>query len=137
VSSDARSRFEEAVVGVLATVNPDGSPNLVPITFALAGNILVTGVDHKPKRTYALKRLANIHHDPRASVIVQHYANDWSTLWWARAEGSATIIEPQDPAHRGAAELLAGRYSQYRDRPVGGHIIEIDVERWTEWTAGG
>jgi PPOX class probable F420-dependent enzyme len=135
VSSEARNRFEESVIGVLATVNHDGSPHLVPITFALAGNKLVTGVDHKPKRTLALKRLTNIRHNPRVSVLVQHYSPDWSGLWWARADGTATLIEPEDRRHRVAAELLAERYVQYREHPIREYIIEIDIEHWAEWTS--
>ncbi|MCH8993203.1 MAG: nucleotidyltransferase family protein, partial [Acidobacteria bacterium] len=106
VNSKARIRFEESEVGVLATVNHDGSPHLVPITFALAGDMLVTGVDHKPKSTLSLKRLANIRHNRRVSVLVQHYAPDWSALWWARADGTATLIEPKDRRHRVAAVIL-------------------------------
>ena len=135
MSSKARIRFEESDVGVLATVNDDGSPHLVPITFALTGDTLVTGVDHKPKRTLSLKRLANIRHNPRVSVLVQHYAPDWSTLWWARVDGTATLVEPEDRRHRVAAELLAKRYAQYRDSPIRGHIIEIAIERWSEWSS--
>jgi len=135
VSSKARIRFEESDVGVLATVNHDGSPHLVPITFALTGDTLVTGVDHKPKRTLALQRLANIRHNPRVSVLVQHYAPDWSTLWWARADGTATLIEPEDRRHRVAAELLAERYVQYREHPIRGYIIEIEIEHWAEWSS--
>lgn len=134
MTSKARIRFEESDVGVLATVSHDGSPHLVPITFALAGNTLVTGVDHKPKSTLSLKRLANIRHNPRVSVLVQHYAPDWSTLWWARADGAATLIEPEDRRHRVAAELLAERYVQYREHPIRGYIIEIDIEQWAEWS---
>ena len=135
MSTSARSRFEAAAVAVLATVNNDGSPNLVPITFALAGDMLVTGVDHKPKRTVDLKRLANIRHNPQVSVLVQHYEPVWSKLWWARVDGTATIIEPEHHRHGAAAELLANRYPQYRDRPIGGSIIEIDIHDWTEWSA--
>ena len=135
VSTNARSRFDAATVGVLATVNNDGSPNLVPITYALVGNKLVTGVDHKPKRTTDLVRLANIRHNPHVTVLVQHYEPDWSKLWWARADGKAIIVNPGHQNHGAAAELLADRYRQYRDRPISGPIIEVDIHRWSEWSA--
>ena len=135
MSTNARSRFEAAAVGVLATVNDDGSPNQVPVTFAVAGNMLFTGVDHKPKSTTNLKRLANIRHNPSVSVLVQYYASDWSTLWWTRADGIATVIAPEDQRHGVAAEFLASRYLQYRDRPIRGPIIEIDIQHWTAWSA--
>ncbi len=135
MNSGARNRFEESVVGVLATVNHDGSPHLVPITFALTATTLVTGVDHKPKTTLSLKRLANIRQNPRVSVLVQHYSPDWSGLWWARADGTAILIEPEDRKHPIAADLLAERYVQYREHPIRGYIIEIDIEYWAEWTS--
>ncbi len=112
-----------------------GRPHLVPITFAVDGERIYTAVDAKPKTTTAgLRRLRNIRGRPEVSVIADHYADDWATLWWARADGTATILE--DPALIAAPiALLAARYPQYRDRPPGGPVIAIRVTRWTGWAA--
>jgi PPOX class probable F420-dependent enzyme len=118
-------------VARLATTGPDG-PHIVPIVFALGGDTLFHAVDHKPKRTMALKRIDNLHADPRASVLADGYDEDWSRLWWARADGTARILEPGHPE---ALALLAQRYPQYRERPPAGPVIAIDVSRWSDWSA--
>ena len=127
----ARERFAMARVARLATTGPDG-PHIVPIVFAIAGDTIFHAVDHKPKRTTALRRLANIAADPRVAVLADAYDEDWTRLWWARADGAARIL---DPGHRGAIALLRQRYEQYRDAPPQGPVIAIDVKRWTDWTA--
>lgn len=116
----------------LATVGFTGEPHLVPITFALLGETtLVTAVDHKPKRTTSLKRLANIEAHPRVSVLVDHYEDDWTKLWWVRADGRARVVEA---APAGAAEALAERYEQYRERPPQGPFIVVEIQRFSGWS---
>jgi PPOX class probable F420-dependent enzyme len=131
----AAERFAGARVARLATVGGDGAPHVVAITFAVAGDRIVTAIDHKPKRTMRLKRLDNIAAEPRVSVLVDHYEEQWDRLWWIRADGHASIIRPDEPGHRDAAALLAHRYPGYREHPIEGPIIEIRVTRWSEWTA--
>src|SRR4051794_4921374 len=83
-----RERFAAARVARLAT----SGPHIVPICFALDGDTIWSAVDAKPKRTRALRRLENIARDPRVSVLTDHYDDsDWSRLWWARADGTATV----------------------------------------------
>ena len=71
-------------VARLATIRPDGSPRVVPICFALDGDTLYTAVDEKPKRTRQLARLDDIERDPRVEVVIDHYDDDWTQLWWVR-----------------------------------------------------
>jgi PPOX class probable F420-dependent enzyme len=127
-----RERFAAARVAHLATAGEDG-PHVVPIVFALVGDTIYHAVDHKPKRTTALKRIANLRHDPRASVLADGYDEDWSRLWWVRADGTARILEP---GHPGAIEALAARYVQYRETPPAGPVIAVDVRRWSGWSGG-
>jgi PPOX class probable F420-dependent enzyme len=134
--STARARFADARVARLATVRTDGSPHLVPICFALDGDRLYSAVDHKPKRSRALQRLENIAANPGVSVLVDEYAEDWSRLWWVRADGVARVVEPGAAGHGRAVELLCGRYVQYRGAPGLGAAIVVDVTRWTGWDAG-
>jgi PPOX class probable F420-dependent enzyme len=127
----ARERFAAARVARLATTGPDG-PHVVPIVFAVAGDTIYHAVDHKPKRTTALKRLSNLEADPRASVLADGYDEDWERLWWVRADGTARIL----PAgHEEAIGLLCERYPQYAGRPPQGPVVAIDVSRWSEWSA--
>lgn len=131
---EARRRFGTAAVARLATIGPAGRPHLVPVTFALDGDRIYTAVDGKPKATANLRRLRNIAADPRVTVLADHYEDDWDRLWWARAEGYATIL-PLSSDAGGPLGLLAARYPRYRADPPPGPLIRIDVERWTGWAA--
>ncbi len=118
----------------LATVGADGAPHLVPITFAVHGDTILTAVDGKPKSTMRLRRLANIATNPNVSVLVDHYDDDWQTLWWARADGVARLVDTASE-RREAVRLLTGRYEQYVATPPPGPVVAIDVGRWSGWTA--
>ena len=127
---EARARFASARVAHLATADADGRPHVVPMTFALLGdNTIVSAVDHKPKHTTALKRLANIEANPRVAVLADHYSDDWSQLWWVRADGTARVSDGAAPA------ALVERYAPYRDRPPQGPLVVVTVERWSGWAA--
>ena len=92
--------------------------------------MLYTAVDEKPKRTRRLKRLANVEANPQVEVLIDHYDDDWSRLWWVRLRGRARIVE--DPR---AVELLAAKYPQYRDRPPAGPVLAIEIEKRSQWTS--
>ena len=127
------NRFADARVARLATIGAGGQPHLVPITFAVRGNVIVTAVDHKPKRSMDLRRLRNIETNPRVSVLVDHYDDDWSLLWWVRADGVARILRGDDRAE--PLRWLAEKYDQYLTRPPEGPVIRIDVSAWRSWSA--
>jgi PPOX class probable F420-dependent enzyme len=141
----ARRRFAAGRVGRLATVTPGGAPHLVPVVFALVENYLYSAVDSKPKTTVALQRLANIQATGRASVLVDAYTEDWSTLWWVRADGSAQVLAvdhaPEQSGlrleHRHhlhtAIEALTRKYPQYVTQPPSGPVIAVRLSRWRWW----
>ncbi|HLW45801.1 MAG TPA: TIGR03668 family PPOX class F420-dependent oxidoreductase [Acidimicrobiales bacterium] len=132
---EARRRFGGARVARLASVARDGSPHIVPVTFALDGDGTVWwAVDDKPKRTRALARLSNIATEPRVSLLVDHYDDDWSALWWVRADGVASVLRPGPDAERGLS-LLAQRYAPYREARPSGPVVRVEVERWRWWSA--
>lgn len=135
MGSSGRERFEAARVARLATIRRDGSPRVMPITFAVVADEILTAVDHKPKRTPRLKRLEDIAADPRVSVVADHYDDDWAELWWVRADGVATILEPGSTRHLEAATALAAKYADYRRVPIEGPVIAIGVRRWSSWSA--
>jgi PPOX class probable F420-dependent enzyme len=101
----------------------------------VVGDLLVTAVDHKPKGTTRLARLADIEASPRVSVLVDEYAEDWGQLWWARADGRAQVVAAYDVPD--LLRELVNRYPQYADTPPTGPVIVVDVERWTGWSATG
>lgn len=111
-----------------------GRPHLVPVTFVLDGDRIYSAVDAKPKTTTTLQRLRNIRANPQVTVLADHYDEDWSSLWWVRADGRAAVLDEPGQMARPLA-LLTGRYPQYRQAPPAGPVIAVDVERWTGWSA--
>ena len=130
------SGFTAARVARLATVTTDGAPHLVPVVFAVRlhthGTTVFTAVDGKPKSTQRLKRLANIEHNPRVSLLVDHYDDDWTQLWWIRADGDATVVH-DGPVHAEGYGALRAKYAQYQSVPLDGAVIAITVRRWASW----
>ena len=130
----ARELFASARVARLGTVSADGVPHLVPCTFVVAGDSMYVAVDQKPKSTTDLKRLRNIRANPAVCLLVDHYDEDWTSLWWVRADGLASVVtEAGEMA--GPIELLVERYPQYRDAPPTGPLIAIQVTFWSGWSA--
>jgi PPOX class probable F420-dependent enzyme len=123
-SAEARAR--------LATADRTGRPHLVALVFAVSGDCIYSAVDAKPKRTTALRRLANVRENPTVALLVDHYEEDWSRLWWVRAEGRGRVLEAGDPEAQRAVALLTRRYPQQRGA---GAVLAVDVERWSGWSA--
>jgi PPOX class probable F420-dependent enzyme len=132
-AAEARRRFGEAVVAHLATVGIDGRPHVVPVTFALEGDVMYFAIDAKPKRTRDLRRLRNIAATPAVSILADHYEDDWAMLWWVRVDGTARVVTDAAESER-ALDQLAARYEQYRrDRPTG-PVVAVAIERWSGWS---
>lgn len=131
-ASEARARFAAARVARLATADGEGRPHLVPIVFAVQGDRIYSVVDDKSKRTTALRRLANVRENPAVALLVDHYDEDWSELWWVRAEGRGRVLDADQAEARRALALLADRYPQQR---ATGAVLAVDVERWSGWSA--
>jgi PPOX class probable F420-dependent enzyme len=134
-AQEARRRFAAARVARLATADADGVPHLVPVVFAVRDDTVVVAVDRKPKRTTALKRLANVRANPRVALLADHYEEDWDALWWVRADGSGRVAEPGSPDALQAVDLLAERYPQHRAEPPEGPVLVVAVTRWSGWSA--
>jgi PPOX class probable F420-dependent enzyme len=132
----ARERLASVPVVRLATVDETGRPHLVVTTFAVDGDRLYTAVDAKPKSTRDLKRLRNIQANPQVAVLADHYEDDWTRLWWVRADATAEIVQEPAAMARPLA-LLGERYPQYRDAPPEGPVVSIAVERWSGWAYAG
>ena len=131
-----RRRVAEARVARLATVDPDGRPHLVPITFALDGETVYSAVDAKPKRSRTLRRIENARRRPDVTVLVDHYDEAWTRLWWVRLRGRARVLDRGEEAARALA-LLTAKYEQYREAPPGLPVLAVDVEEWRGWAARG
>jgi PPOX class probable F420-dependent enzyme len=131
---DAQTRFAQAPVAQLATVGTDGTPHVVPVVFAVFGDMVYTAVDAKRKTTHKLRRLANIEANPRVCLLVDHYDDDWAQLWWVRADGVASIHHSGE--ERAAAyDWLRRKYPQYERVALDGPAVAVTVARWSWWTA--
>ena len=124
-------RFVAERVARLATLSATG-PRLVPVTFAWHGGAAVWAVDRvKPKRPGPLRRERDLAADPRAAMLVDHYEEDWTALWWVELQGTAATLD--GPAAEAALDALAERYPPYRDQRPPGPVVAVTPVRWTWW----
>lgn len=134
LEDDCRRRFASEQVARLATIDGDGHPTLVPICFAVDGDTIYSAVDAKPKTTVRLARLDNVARHPELAMLVDHYGDDWSTLWWVRVTGTGR--EVTDSAERDRAiHLLRAKYPQYAQHALDGPVLAVDVSAWRGWSA--
>ncbi|MGB8384418.1 MAG: TIGR03668 family PPOX class F420-dependent oxidoreductase [Dermatophilaceae bacterium] len=119
----------------LGTVTASGCPLVVPLVVVVA-DVLWSAVDAKPKSTRRLARLTNITGNPAVSVLVDHYQEDWSALWWVRADGTAEVMDAVSGEDALAVGALAAKYPQYATDPSQGPFIRVRLQRWSSWAAG-
>jgi len=144
LSREQFAALSEARTAVLTTVASDGLPRPVPICYVLAvtddgRHAIFSPIDEKPKAgddPLALARVRDIQADPRVSVLIDRWSEDWSQLGWLRIDGTAAIVEPTPPI----VTALRTKYPQYlghrlEDRPM----IRIVIDRVRSWgtLAGG
>jgi PPOX class probable F420-dependent enzyme len=131
---EARHRLKAGRIARLATVRADGRPHVVPIVYAMEGDLIHTIADPKPKRDLDLLRNRNIAANPAVSLLVDEYEEDWMRIWWVRADGAAHVVE-SGPERDATIRLLRAKYPQYETwtTPFGAATV-IRVERLTSWT---
>ena len=126
-----------ARVGRLATVDAAGQPLVVPVCFAVVGERLYWAVDDKPKQTRRVRRLRNIGENPRVSLVVDEWDEDWRRLRWVIVEARAA--EVIDPAERTRAlDALVEKYPQYATMQlhrVAHAVVGIAPDRVIAWRA--
>ncbi|HZC99797.1 MAG TPA: TIGR03668 family PPOX class F420-dependent oxidoreductase [Actinomycetes bacterium] len=131
-----RRRVAEARVARVGTVDEHGRAHLVPIVFAVDGDTLYSATDAGSR---PVKRLRNLQRDPRVTVLVDVYDEDWSKVWWVRMRGRGRVIE-DGPERDHARRLLWGKYPQFGSAPPGeadGPVMAVDVEEWSGWAYSG
>ena len=132
---DAWARLAAHDHGILCTVHPERGVDAVPVVFAVDDDGYVgVPIDRvKPKTTGRLQRERNLESDPRGTLLVDHWdRQDWSKLWWVRAE----LRWQDDTAGRAAAlaARLAERYPQYREQPFD-RVLLLRIVGVTGWAA--
>ena len=131
-----RNLLGESRRATLATIAQDGRPRLVPVCFVVLDDVIWSPLDEKPKSVDDPRRLArirDIERDPRVTLLVDRWSEDWSELGWIRLEGHAEVLDLADPAIIGA---LRARYPQYADHDLESRpMIRITVDRAMGWAA--
>lgn len=121
-------------VARLGTVSAAGELRMVPICFARVADHLVSAVDHKPKRTGQLRRLDDITATGTATVLVDHYDEDWAQLWWVRVRGRADVLDDGVDTST-ALDALAAKYPQYGERRPRGPVYRVAFDELRWWRA--
>lgn len=133
---ESLDRLVGADHGVLSTLHPERGLDAVPVVYALSPDGFVgIPVDRvKPKSSTRLQRVRNLEHDPRATLLVDHWdADDWTRLWWVRA-GLLWDADPPAEVEEALAALLADKYAQYADRPFE-RVLVFSVTGVSGWSA--
>ena len=133
--ADARRRFGDARVARLATTRADGRPHIVPLCFALDGDTFGVGGRRQAEALPDLLRLANVRAHDQVSLLVDHYDDDWTSLWWVRLDGVAEVVVG-GTGHAAAIETLAAKYPQYQSTPPSGAVLRVTVTGLAHWEAG-
>ena len=134
----AAELLRESRVARLGTADRAGQPLVVPVCYVFDGRACFSAIDAKPKRVAprALRRVRNIADNPRVSLVVDRYDEDWSQLCWVIVQGRADILG-EGPERALAVDLLRAKYPQYRamglDRDTA-IVIRISPERTTFWS---
>jgi Pyridoxamine 5'-phosphate oxidase len=134
--SEARARLAAHDHGILCTVHAERGVDAVPVAYVMDDDGYVgVPVDRvKPKASLRLQRERNLEADPRATLLIEYWdRDDWSGLWWVRAELRWQGDGAPDREEALAAQL-AGRYQQYEDRPFA-LVLVLRVVGVTGWSA--
>lgn len=131
-----RSYLEAARLGRLATVDADERPHVVPVCYAVLPDHVVSPIDEKPKTVGPddLRRVRNVHTNPRVALVVDHYAEDWSRLGWLQIRGRASVREPGADSHGPAVTALREKYHQYHDHALAERpMLAIEPDQVRSW----
>ena len=133
--TEALSRLTSRDHGVLATVHPDRGVDAIPVVYAVTDDFVGVPIDRvKPKSSLRLQRQVNLEGDPRASLLIEHWdRDDWSKLWWVRAELG---YEGSGESERAAtlAAQLGEAFAHYRDQPFADMLV-LRIAAISGWSA--
>jgi len=139
VATWAVEMLATARVARLATADRAGQPLVVPVCYAFVDGRIYSAVDAKPKRTRELRRLRDIADNPRVSLVVDVWDEDWARLAWVLVEGTAGILTT-DLERTPALAALVAKYPQYAAMDLlstAGPVIAITPARVVAWRAAG
>jgi PPOX class probable F420-dependent enzyme len=136
ISPEIRAKFDTVRVARLATVDADHAPHAIPICFCFDKSVFYSAIDRKPKRVSAdrLTRLKNIAQTPQVALLLDHYDEDWTCLWYVLVRGKAELVSAEAERLQAIARLRA-KYPQYAEGMLGDDapILRITPQRITSW----
>ena len=135
--TDTQRRFLAAQrVARFASADARAQPHVVPVCYCVIENSIYFSIDEKPKRANArsLKRLRNIEQNPKVSLVVDRYDENWSRLAWVMLRGRAEVLDGGDE-HALAQQTLSERYMQYRNMQLA--LLPVVVTRIEHVAAWG
>jgi PPOX class probable F420-dependent enzyme len=135
LTAGALRLLRSARIAHLATADGEGQPHVIPVCFVFDGRHFYSSIDEKPKSTAPLdlKRVRNIKENPRVSLVVDRYDENWTRLAYVLAFGAARIIM-RGANHQHAVRLLRKKYPQYRSMAIDSRaMIVVKPTRWTAW----
>ncbi len=144
--TESQARFlADARVARLATADADGRPHAIPVCFAYAdlgygGEAIYIVLDQKPKTAELtrLRRVRNILANPQASLVVDHYEEDWRSLRYILVSCRAELLNGDEQEAAQAVALLREKYAQYRQMELDGNpAIKLTPQRYTAWSFSG
>ena len=95
---------------------------------------MYTPLDEKPKAVTDprhLGRSRDIEREPRVSLLVDRWDEDWSRLAWLRVEGDAELVEETNAA---VIANLRAKYPQYRGHDLESRpLLRIVIRRVRDW----
>ncbi|MBI2486016.1 MAG: TIGR03668 family PPOX class F420-dependent oxidoreductase [Deltaproteobacteria bacterium] len=126
-------------VARMATADKLGRPLVVPICYVFDGKNLYTPIDKKPKRVSVreLKRIRNILENPKISIVIDDYYEEWNKLTYVIIHGRAELMESGEEYQR-SLRLLCEKYTQYVDMNLSTlnlPVIKVIPDRILFWRA--
>jgi len=136
--TSAQDRFlRSARTGHLATADATGQPHVIPVCYVFDGESVYSVLDAKPKTTplRQLRRVRNILANPRVSLVVDHYEEDWTSLQYVMVTGDAGLLESGEEWAR-AIVMLREKYPQYQQMDLAqSPVIKIVPSRFVPWSS--
>lgn len=127
-------RLRSSRHAVLATLHRERGLDAVPVVYAVEGDRLLLPIDTvKAKRGGELQRVRNLRSDARCVLLVEHYDDDWSRLWWVRVHGTASLLSEPTPA---MSSILADRFEEYREAGSVSAVLILEPTAVAGWAAG-
>ena len=132
-----RKLLSSQPIARLATSTASGEPSLVPITFILSDDRILIVIDDKPKSGKTLRRVQNIRDNNSVAVLIDHYEDEWTALWWLLIRGAGEILEFEEFSEQQQLKIpstFKKKYRQYKELSFADRtFISITIEVVSSW----